>query len=232
MSDEKLLAPRGVLYLVPPEDTQPNHPYENTLLWIHKNTILKESSLKQWFHSIRSIVGDNFRRVVQGKRPTKESREGRRPRRESLQPSERRELLLQPRLPRRCPDQSPEDKILILGSNLFETYPAFSLVVVRVSLTIWVNFSQQGIRLEKRIWKVFLYCEKKKIEHLFCNQSLQSVSLNDHLISVKSKCFDKSTTSMNISQRMKMTRSIGMSTEGGKYLNKTIPKKRWMTNSI
>ena len=52
------------------------------------------------------------------------------------------------------------------------------------------------------------------MEHLFCYQSLQSVSLNDHLISVKSNCFDKSTTSMNISQRMKMTRSIGMSTEG------------------
>ena len=39
--------------------------------------------------------------------------------------------------------------------------------------------------------KFFYIREKKKMEHLFCYQSLQSVSLNDHLISVKSKCFDQ-----------------------------------------
>ena len=74
------------------------------------------------------------------------------PRRGSLRPSERRGLLWLPRLPHRCrPDQSPEAEKLILGPNWFETDPAFSLVGIRVPLTIWIKFSQQSIRLKRRI---------------------------------------------------------------------------------
>ena len=62
--------------------------------------------------------------------------------------------------------KSWRQKFLVLGSNLFKTDPAFSLVGIRVPLTIWVNFSQQGIRLEKEIlfnnWRHFLYQENKK----------------------------------------------------------------------
>ena len=50
-----------------------------------------------------------------------------------------------------CRSKSWSQKFLVLGSNLFKTDPAFSLVAIRVPLTIWVNFSQQGIRLEKEI---------------------------------------------------------------------------------
>ena len=113
----------------------------------HKNTILKESSLKQCFIG-QQLVKDNFMRVV--KMLLKE-REGRKPRRESSKPWERRESPPLPTLPHPCPDQSPETKNLIFGSNLFETYPAFSPVGIGVPLTIWVRFSQEGIRLKREI---------------------------------------------------------------------------------
>ena len=111
------------------------------------------------------------------------------PRRESLQPSEKRGSLWPPRMLHRCrrPDQSPEAKKVTFGPNWCKTNPAFSPVGVRVPLTVWIKFSQQGIRLKRGIWHIFLkklkktiFWETKMIGHLFCNEVLQSVCLNDN----------------------------------------------------
>ena len=68
----------------------------------------------------------------------------------------------------------------ILGSNLFQTYPALPLVGVGVRVTVGIKISQQGVGLQRKGYYGglgFTNIEIKK-EHLFRNKCLQSVRLN------------------------------------------------------